>query len=112
MKTHLATSSIAALLLACSALLARPGVAAAASPEHGQRVADADTGYLDIASDPSGAKILIDGGDTGKTTPQPKLALPAGHHKLTLVRADGASRSIGFKVEAGQTTKLTVHLAS
>jgi len=111
MKTHLATSSIAALLLACSALLARPGVAAA-SLEHGQRAADAETGYLDIASDPPGAKVLIDGTDTGKTTPQPKLALPAGHHKLTLVRADGTSRSIGFKVEAGQTTKLTIHLAS
>jgi hypothetical protein len=112
MKTHMAASSIVALLLACGALVARPGVAAAGSPEPGQRAADADVGYLDIASDPPGATILIDDRDTGKTTPQPKLALPAGHHKLTLVRPGGTRRSIGFKVEAGQTTKLTIHLAS
>jgi PEGA domain len=80
--------------------------AAYAQPAQGER------GYLDIASDPV-AKILIDGADTGKVTPQHKLELPAGHHKLTLVTLDGArQRSIGFNVERGQTTQLSVHLAS
>jgi len=72
-----------------------------------------DSGYLDVGSDPPGAKILIDDTDTGKTTPQTQMPLKVGHHKLTVVTADGAhSRTIGFTVAAGQTTKLTVHLSS
>jgi hypothetical protein len=82
------------------------GWAASAGPSQGER------GYLDIASDPQ-AKIVIDGADTGKTTPQHRLELPVGHHKLTLVTLDGKhQRSIGFAVERGQTTQLSVHLAS
>lgn len=110
MKTLLATCTMTAMLLGASAGLAEPPTAAPASGA--QRAADADTGYLDIASDPPGAKILIDGADTSKTTPQTKLPLKAGHHKVTLALPDGTSRSIGFKVEPGQTTKLTIHLAS
>jgi len=75
------------------------------------RADQADTGYLDVASDPP-AKIAIDGADTGQVTPQSHVPLKAGHHKLGLVTLDGAhSRTIGFTVQAGQTTKLTVHLA-
>jgi hypothetical protein len=71
-----------------------------------------DTGYLDVASDPP-AEIFIDDGDTGKVTPQPKLTLPAGHHRLTLVTSDNArKRTIGFRITAGETTKLTIHLAA
>jgi hypothetical protein len=82
------------------------GSAPGAGPSQGER------GYLDIASDPP-AKIVIDGADTGKTTPQHRLELPVGHHKLTLVTLDGKhQRSIGFAVERGQTTQLSVHLAS
>jgi hypothetical protein len=81
-------------------------VVSSAQPAQGER------GYLDIASDPS-AKILIDGADTGKVTPQHRLELVVGHHKLTLVTVDGAhQRSIGFNIEKGQTTQLSVHLAS
>jgi hypothetical protein len=69
----------------------------------------AERGYLDIVSDPP----VIDGADTGKATPQHRLELPVGHHKLTLVTLDGKhQRSIGFSVERGQTTQLSVHLAS
>jgi hypothetical protein len=108
-------------LCALTAMLLAGGQGFARSTRHATEhattppppTADADTGYLDIASDPQGAKILIDDRDTGKTTPQSHLPLPAGHHKLVLVAPDGAHRrSIGFTVEAGQTTKLTVHLAS
>jgi hypothetical protein len=78
----------------------------------GHRAGDADTGFLDVSSDPP-AKIFVDDADTGKTTPEPHLALKAGHHKLKLVTKDGAhNRTIGFTIEAGQTTKLSIHLAS
>jgi hypothetical protein len=88
------------------------GAAPQADASRRDRADQADAGYLDVASDPA-AKIVVDGTDTGKVTPQSHLELKAGHHKLTLVTLDGArSRTIGFKIEAGQTTKLTVHLAS
>jgi hypothetical protein len=101
-----------ALLLACA--LAVVGIAAgspvARAGEHLH--ADADTGYLDVSSDPP-ARVHIDDADTGKTTPVQHLPLKAGHHKLLLVTADGAhKRTIGFTVEAGQTTKLSIHLTS
>ncbi len=95
--------AMAVALLAGMAVHAASGVA---------RADDADTGWLDVASDPS-AEILVDDVDTNKTTPQSHMPLKAGHHKLTLVTKDGAhKRSIGFNVSAGQTTKLTIHLSS
>ena len=70
-----------------------------------------DAGYLHVESDPP-ARIAIDDADTQAVTPQAHLELKAGHHKLTLVTLDGArKRSIGFNVEAGQTTTLTIHLS-
>ena len=107
----------ASLVAACAlAALVVSGEAAAARglvlqpAEH--RVADADTGFLDVTSDPP-AKILVDEVDTGKATPAQHLPLKIGHHKLTLVTPDGAKkRTIGFTIEAGQTTKLSIHLAS
>jgi hypothetical protein len=101
-----------ALLLACALVVvgvaAESPVARAADALRG----DHDTGYLDVSSDPP-ARVHIDEGDTGKTTPVQHLPLKAGHHKLTLVTADGAhKRTIGFTVEAGQTTKLSIHLTS
>jgi hypothetical protein len=101
-----------AVLLACA--LAALGIAGGA-PVAGAAVqsrADAETGYLDVTSDPP-AQVHIDDADTGKTTPVQHLPLKAGHHKLMLVTADGAhKRTIGFTVEAGQTTKLSIHLTS
>jgi hypothetical protein len=71
-----------------------------------------DIGFLDVASDPP-AKIAIDGSDTGKITPQSHLALPIGHHTLTLVEVDGKrQRTLGFTIDRGETTKLTLHMAS
>ncbi len=111
MKTFL-SASLAMGLVALGALA--PSAASAGCPPSTALAREADTavGFLDVASDPA-AKIAIDGVDTGKTTPQLHLALAAGHHKLTLVTLDGAhQRNIGFAIEAGQTTKLTIHLAS
>ncbi len=104
------------LFVACTLLVALSAILCGAAPQadaaRADRADQADAGYLDVASDPA-AKIVIDGTDTGKVTPQSHLELKTGHHKLTLVTLDGAhSRTIGFNVEAGQTTKLTIHLAS
>lgn len=115
MKTFLLASALVSILA-----LVRPSSAGGGAPAGAEgrsstgvcRSADAVSGFLDVASDPP-ARIAIDGTETGKTTPQLHLALAPGHHKLTLVTLDGArQRVIGFAVEAGQTTKLTVHLAS
>jgi hypothetical protein len=74
--------------------------------------AQGERGFLDIVSDPP-AKIVVDGADTGKTTPQHRLELSVGHHKLTLITLDGAhQRSVGFTIDRGQTTQLAFHLAS
>ena len=73
---------------------------------------DTDMGFLDVSSEPSGAKILIDDADLGQTTPQHHLPVRVGHHRLTLVTSDGAHKlTVGFTVEAGQTKKLTLYLA-
>jgi PEGA domain len=74
--------------------------------------ADTDTGFLDVSSEPSGAKILIDDADLGQSTPQHHLPVHAGHHRLTLVAGDGVHKlTVGFTVDAGQTKKLTLYLA-
>jgi hypothetical protein len=67
-------------------------------------------GWLAVTSDPP-AEIFVDDADTHKTTPQDKLALEPGHHKLKLVTADGSrQRALGFTIEAGKTTKLSFKL--
>ncbi len=73
--------------------------------------AQADVGWLDVASEPP-AEIFLDDVDTKKVAPQTHMPLSAGHHRLKLVTPDGGrERSIGFTVEAGKTTQLTIHLA-
>jgi hypothetical protein len=69
-----------------------------------------DKGVLDVDSDPPAA-VWIDDADTGKLTPA-RLDLAVGHHTLTLVspRDKTRRRAIGFAVDAGKTTKLTIHL--
>jgi hypothetical protein len=81
-----------------------------ASPERPE--SQPDSGLLDVSSDPP-AHIAIDDVDTKAVTPQPHLELKAGHHKLTLVTLDGSrKRTLGFNIESGQTTRLSIHLSS
>ena len=109
-----AFSLLAALALGGPVRLAAAALPAGAPGPGASHPADdrpGQTGFLDIESDPP-AKITIDDSETGKVTPQ-HLELPAGHHKLTLVTKDGAhKRTLGFNIQAGQTTKLTLHLSS
>jgi hypothetical protein len=101
-----------ALLLACALVAIGVGVNVPVARAADALRGDQETGFLDVTSDPP-ARVHIDDADTGKTTPVQHLPLKAGHHKLTLVTADGAhKRTIGFTVDAGQTTKLSVHLTS
>jgi hypothetical protein len=91
------------------ALVWAQGTFAATQPE--DRAGQSDTGFLEVASEPP-SRIVIDDTDTNTVTPQPHVELKVGHHKLTLVTLDGSrKRTIGFNIEAGQTTKLTIHLS-
>ncbi len=101
MKALLSTLARAVVLTVSLAGAARPALAGSA-----------DMGFLDVSSEPSAAKILIDEVDIGQATPQHHLPVNAGHHRLTLVTSDGAHKlTVGFSVEAGQTKKLTLYLA-
>jgi hypothetical protein len=105
MKAFLLASASAAILLAALVPIAAPAAVA-------DRVGDTDAGFLDVSSEPPGAKILIDDADLGQTTPQHHLPVRTGHHRLTLVAADGSRKlTVGFTIEAGQTKKLTLYLA-
>jgi tetratricopeptide (TPR) repeat protein len=76
----------------------------------GELMATSDTGYLEVTCQPE-AKVLIDGKDTGLTTPVKgkKLPLAAGKHKLTLVV--GADRfTYPTVIEAGKTVKMSKDL--
>jgi hypothetical protein len=100
-----------ALLTMCTlvgAMLSPPG--AWASGRTADPLAQTDTGFLNVGSTPA-AHVIIDDADTKTVTPQPHLELKVGHHTLTLVTLDGArKRTLGFKVEPGQTTTLTIVL--
>jgi hypothetical protein len=103
MRTLLTMCTLVGALLGPPGALAAGGVAD--RPAHGE------TGFLNVGSNPP-ARVIIDDADTKTVTPQPHLELPAGHHRLTLVTLDGARRrTIGFNVEPGQTTTLTIHLS-
>ncbi|MEK6606260.1 MAG: PEGA domain-containing protein [Myxococcota bacterium] len=60
-------------------------------------------GYLKINSKPW-AKILIDGRDTGLTTPQLKLPLQAGQHRITLDNPSfNVSKTMNVEIVEGET---------
>jgi hypothetical protein len=112
MRTLLAMCTLVGAILGSGAVrAAAPADGLVCSLQH-ERVGQADAGFLDVSSDPP-AHIVVDEADTGRVTPQARLELKAGHHKLTLVTLDGArKRTMGFTIEAGQTTKLAIHLWS
>ncbi len=64
------------------------------------------TGVLEIRSEPSGARILIDGQPRG-TTPATLANLPVGDHTVVL-EVGGRKATQVVKIEAGSTAQLTV----
>ncbi|MBW2537539.1 MAG: PEGA domain-containing protein [Deltaproteobacteria bacterium] len=69
--------------------------------------ANSGQGYL-VANTFPWARILVDGKDTGMTTPVPagkRLALPPGPHRLTFL-VDGHRFSQTVEIKAGRTTRI------
>ena len=64
------------------------------------------TGSLEIKSEPSGARVTIDGQPRG-TTPATIRDLPAGDHSVVL-EAGGRKATQAVKIEAGSTAQLVV----
>jgi hypothetical protein len=65
--------------------------------------ASGSEGYLRLGSKPW-TKIAIDGRDTGQTTPQPRLRLPAGTHRVTLTNPQfGIAETFAVEIRAGET---------
>jgi hypothetical protein len=65
-------------------------------------------GRLVIATRPSGARVLVDGKDTGRTTPIPPsrpLSLPSGKHRLEL-RAGPKKVTQKVHVRPGKTLRV------
>ncbi len=83
------------------------GVPAAATP-----ASSSESGYL-VANTQPWAKVLIDGKDTGKTTPiapRSKIALKPGKHVVTFV-ANGKKFNFDVVIKAAEDTRLIKQLA-
>jgi serine/threonine protein kinase len=77
-------------------------------PDRDEAVAPAGdkTGMLALGSKPP-CRIFVDGQDTGKTTPQRGLTLPAGRHQIRLVNDDYAIvENFSVTITAGETTRV------
>ena len=66
---------------------------------------DTDVGYLAIRSVPS-ARIFIDGVDSGKSTPQRRMRLSPGMHRIELKANQGKTRSLGVLIRRGERTRI------
>ena len=67
------------------------------------------SGNLSVDSDPAGAAVLVDGQAQG-TTPVALQALPAGDHRVRVVKDGYLDNSRVVKVAAGQTERVQVRL--
>jgi len=69
-----------------------------------------ENGKVQIASNPGGARVVVDGRDVG-TTPK-SISLPPGNHAITLISPKDPSvkKSFPVTVESGQTILRTVSL--
>jgi hypothetical protein len=101
MKLLAASAVMATLLLGASTTVAQRPFPTPSDPR--------DMGTLIVESDPS-AEIVLDREITGLWTPQ-VMGLHPGHHTVTLVRRERRPSTYGFTIEAGRTTRLTIHLA-
>ncbi len=70
----------------------------------------AETGWLVVDSD-APAAVLLDGVDTGETTPTAEIPTAPGAHRITLQALDGArSKAFGVRVGEGETVHRMVPL--
>ena len=69
------------------------------------------SGFVWVRSFPSGAKILIDGAETGLESPA-RLELQEGQHKVSLTRSGYGTAQRSVTVSPGQTIQITETLPS
>jgi hypothetical protein len=72
--------------------------------------AGANTGRLEIETEPAGARILIDGKPAGES-PVALDGIPAGRHVVTLISSSGSVRRT-IRVDAGRIAKLDIPIFS
>jgi len=68
------------------------------------------TGSILVSSTPSGARIYLDGTDTGYTTPRTISSVSTGAHTVRCTLAGYTDQSQGVTVKAGQTASITLTL--
>ncbi len=71
--------------------------------------APASAGWIWVRSSPPGARILVDGAETGLRTPA-RLELQVGEHEVSLVRRGFGSTHRNVLVTQGQTLQFTENL--
>ena len=69
-------------------------------------------GYIAVNSTPSGAKIFLDGADTGFVTPKTLTGIATGNHVIQCSMYDYSDNSITVTVTSGQTAYVSLNLAS
>lgn len=69
-----------------------------------------EKGNIDVKSDPTGAKIFLDGADTGKVTNAVLTDVKAGTHSITLKKALFQEYSTSVTVSKGQTSYVNAEL--
>lgn len=67
-------------------------------------------GYISVKSNIAGAKIVLDGKQTGKQTPATLTEIPSGSHTITLQLDKYAPRQQEVMVEDGQTAYVSLTL--
>lgn len=67
-------------------------------------------GNIDVKSDPTGARIYLDGADTGKVTNAVLTDVKAGTHSITLKKALFQEYSTSVTVSKGQTSYVNAEL--
>ncbi len=74
--------------------------------------AEGGEGTLMVSSKPP-CQIWVDGTDTGLTTPQRAMKLPAGAHKVTFVNTEqNITKTVSVMITGGESTKLIQNLLS
>ncbi|GAC1601431.1 MAG: hypothetical protein NVS4B10_13430 [Myxococcales bacterium] len=98
----------AATSTAVPAPTAPPGETRAPAGGPPESAAPATLGFLSLGSRPP-AKVIIDGVDTGRTTPLFSFPLKPGGHRVRLL-AGGRARDLQVQIDAGRTVSEIVDL--
>ena len=72
----------------------------------------ASTGSIDVQSSPTGARIFLDGADTGFTTPKTLSGVIVGTHTVRCTMSGYIDKSQSITVNADQTTRVSLTLQS